>query len=192
MIDRLLLQVGGRLLMVRLLSWNVRGLNDNVKRALLRSVLRGWKCDLVCLQEMKLENIELADVRSVWGSQSVGYSVLRATGAAGGILVLWDTNTFQLISSSCGEFSITCILQMGDDSFSWAFTGVYGPHTRGDKLRMLEELGRVRDGWSGPWCLGGDFNEILYAYERNTGVCSSNVMSELRDFINQKAWLTFR
>jgi len=52
---------------------------------------------------------------------------------------------------------------------------------------MLEELGRVRDGWSGPWCLGGDFNEILYVYERNTGVCPSNAMAEFRDFINQKA-----
>ena len=72
MIDRLFLLVGGKFLMVRLLSWNVRGLNDIVKRALLRSVLRKWNCDLVCLQETKLETIELADVRSVWGIQSVG------------------------------------------------------------------------------------------------------------------------
>jgi len=113
--------------MVRLLSWNVRGLNDNVKRAMLRNVLREWNCDLVCLQEMKLEAIELTDVRSIWGNQFVGYSVLRATGAAGGILVLWNTYTFQLISSSCGDFSITCTLQMRDDSFSWAFTDIYGP-----------------------------------------------------------------
>ena len=52
---------------------------------------------------------------------------------------------------------------------------------------MLEELGWVRDGWSGPWGLGGDFNEILYSYERNTGVCPSNAMAEFRDFINQRA-----
>ena len=43
-------------------------------------------------------------------------AVLRAIGTGGGILVLWNTNTFQLISSSCGEFSITCILQMRDGS----------------------------------------------------------------------------
>ena len=76
---------------------------------------------------------------------------------------------------------------MRDGNFSWAFTGIYGPHAKVDKLRMLEELGQVRDGWSGPWCIGGDFNEILYAYERNIGVCPSNAMAEFRDFINQRA-----
>jgi len=44
---------------------------------------------------------------------------------------------------------------MRDDSLSWAFTVIYGPQARVDKLRMLEELGRVRDGWPDPWCLGG-------------------------------------
>ena len=118
MIDRLLLPVGGKFLMVRLLSWNVRGLNLNVKRAMLRSVLREWNCDLVCLQETKLETIELSDVRSIWGIRSVGFAVLRATGAPGGILVLWNTTTFDRISPSCGDFLVTCILQMRDGSFS--------------------------------------------------------------------------
>jgi len=52
--------------MVRLLSWNVRGLNDSAKRAMLRNVLSEWNCDLVCLQETKLEDIELTDVQSIW------------------------------------------------------------------------------------------------------------------------------
>ena len=47
----------------------MRGLNDNVKRAMLRNVLREWKCDLVCFEETKLETIELSDVKSVWGNQ---------------------------------------------------------------------------------------------------------------------------
>jgi len=51
--------------MVRVLSWNVRSLNDNAKRASLRNLLRDWNCDLVCLQETKLEDIQLSDVRSI-------------------------------------------------------------------------------------------------------------------------------
>ena len=76
---------------------------------------------------------------------------------------------------------------MLDGSFTWVFTSVNGPQTRVDKLRMLEELGRVRDSWPGPWCVGGDFNEILYPYERSSGVCPSNAMAEFRNFINQRA-----
>ena len=76
---------------------------------------------------------------------------------------------------------------MLDGSITWAFTGVYGPQARDEKLRMLEELGRVRDGWPGPWCVGGDFNEILYPYERSSGVCPSNAKVEFRNFINERA-----
>ena len=114
-------------------------------RALLNIFLRGWNCDLICIQETKLEEVELADIRSIWGNQVVGFAVLKAIGTAGGILVLWNKNSFQLISSFCGEFSITC-LQMGDGSTTWAFTGVYGPSVRVDKLKMWDELRRIRDG----------------------------------------------
>jgi len=54
---------------------------------------------------------------------------------------------------------------------------------------MLEELGRVRDGWPGPLVLGGDFNEILHAFVRSTVVCPGNAMAGFRIFINQRALL---
>ena len=76
----------------------MRGINDRDKRALLKKILRDWNCDLICIQETKLEEVELADIRSIWGNQAVGFAVLKAIGAAGGILVLWNKNSFQLIS----------------------------------------------------------------------------------------------
>jgi len=71
--------------------------------------------------------------------------------------------------------------------FNLAFTGVYGPHTRFDKLRMWKELLCARDGWSSPWCIGGDFNEILHGHERSTRVCPYKTMVEFRDLINYSA-----
>ena len=149
--------------------------------------MREWKCDLICLQETKLEKVEMSDIRSFWGIQQVGFSVREAIGSAGEIIVMWNTNSFQLVSSSCGDFSITCFLQSVEGSRLWAFTGIYGPHDRANKLLMLEELGRIRDGWNGPWCIGGDFNEILHFHERSTGQLPSNAMAEFWDFINQSA-----
>jgi len=93
--------------MVRLLTWNVRGLNDSDKRVLLRIFSRVWNCDLICLQETKFENAGLSDIRSIWVNHHVGFLVLKVIGSTGGVLVLWSTNTFQLISSSSGGFSIT-------------------------------------------------------------------------------------
>jgi len=127
----------------------------------------------------------MSNIRSFWGIQQVGFSVREAIGSAGGIIVMWNTNSFQLVSSSCGDFSITCFLQSVEGSRLWAFTGIYGPHDRANKLLMLEVLGRISDGWNGPWCIGGDFKEILHFHERSTGHLRSNAMAEFWDFINQ-------
>ena len=98
--------------------------------------------------------------------------------------MIWDKNTFNLVSSSKGKFSITCILQTVEGGFTWAFTGVYCPQARLDKLRFGEEVQQTRDGWLGLWCLGEDFHEILYLQKKTSGLCSMNTMLEFHDFIN--------
>lgn len=37
------------LMKLKMISWNVRGLNDSQKRLVVRSLLCEWKCDVVCL-----------------------------------------------------------------------------------------------------------------------------------------------
>jgi exonuclease III len=41
----------------KILSWNVRGLNEGNKRLRVRNLLDQWKMDIVCLQETKLQLI---------------------------------------------------------------------------------------------------------------------------------------
>ena len=90
--------------MFRLLSWNVRGINDRDKKVLLKSFLRDWRCDLMCLQETKMEAISLSDVRALLGNHSVDFAALNAVGLSGSVLVMWDKSAYRLVSSSCGDF----------------------------------------------------------------------------------------
>jgi len=90
----------------------VRVINDRDKRLLLKNILRDWSCNLVCIQETKLEEVKLSDIRSIGRNQSMDFVALKAQGFTGGIIVMWDKNFFNLVSSSCGDFSITCIFQM--------------------------------------------------------------------------------
>ena len=39
---------------IKMILWNVRGLNDPRKCFVVKNLLREWKCDVVCLQEMKI------------------------------------------------------------------------------------------------------------------------------------------
>ena len=40
---------------LKMLFWNVRGLNEVEKRLQIRNLLRAWRPDMVCLLETKLE-----------------------------------------------------------------------------------------------------------------------------------------
>ena len=50
---------------IKILSWNVRELNDEEKRKLIKSAVRTQKVDLVCLLETKVQEMKLQVVRSL-------------------------------------------------------------------------------------------------------------------------------
>ena len=70
------------------------------------------------MQETTLEDVSLSVIRSLWGHYYVGFAFLKAVGASGGIIVMWDKSTFSLVSSSQGNFSITCIFQTVEGGFT--------------------------------------------------------------------------
>ena len=69
---------------IRILSWNVRGINNPQKMSVIKNLLRDWKCDVVCLQETKLSSIDLGVIRSLWSIPYVDWVVLYAVNTAEG------------------------------------------------------------------------------------------------------------
>lgn len=69
---------------IKILSWNVRGLNAREKRVVVKSLLKEWKADVVCLQETKFSVVSREKVKEIWGCQWVKWIHLDACGTAGG------------------------------------------------------------------------------------------------------------
>ena len=61
---------------LKIISWNVRGLNDRDKRLRVSNMVRRWGPDVICLQETKMELITRAVIRSLWKGQHVDWSYL--------------------------------------------------------------------------------------------------------------------
>jgi hypothetical protein len=85
----------------RLISWNVKGLNQRSKRLKIRNLLRQWKADIICLQETKLELISNRIMKSLWGCQFVDWCYLPSSEAFGGILLMWDRRVVEKFEA-CG------------------------------------------------------------------------------------------
>ena len=50
---------------LKLLSWNVRGFNNPHKRDIVNNLLKEWKCDVMCFQEIKLDYNNSSVVKSL-------------------------------------------------------------------------------------------------------------------------------
>ena len=112
---------------IKILSWNVRGVNDSNKRKVIKNLIRTNRVDLVCLQETKVQKMNNDMVRSLGVGRFLNWTALNAEGSAGGILLFWDKRRISMVDSMVGSFSVSCLFKMVEDRFQWAFTGVYDP-----------------------------------------------------------------
>ena len=92
---------------IKMISWNVRGLNESRKRLVVKNLLREWKCDVVCLQEMKIASMNRQLVCSLWGYPYVDWAVLEVDQIVGGILIMWDKRVLDKVEVMVGTLSIS-------------------------------------------------------------------------------------
>ena len=70
---------------IKLLNWNVRGLHYPVKRRSVAKLIAELSCNIVCLQETKLEHFDKMIVSEVVGSRfSDSFLFKPARGSKGG------------------------------------------------------------------------------------------------------------
>ena len=102
-------------MILKILSWNVRGLNAVDKRVAVKSIIKKSRADVVCLQETKMEVLGDEVVREVWGSRFIEWVSLPARGSAGGILLGWDKRVVVREGLEIGGFSISCLFRGVED-----------------------------------------------------------------------------
>ena len=80
---------------LKILSWNVRGLNDGRKCLIVKNLLRDWKCDVIYLQETKLAGLDRQLVGSLWSCPYMDWVTLDAVQTAGRVLLKWDRRVLE-------------------------------------------------------------------------------------------------
>ncbi|XP_058076384.1 uncharacterized protein LOC131224965 [Magnolia sinica] len=168
---------------MRILSWNVRGLGPKQKRCLIKDSISRRDPDVLCLREIKIPLFKDSLLTSLWKAKDINWATLNALGTSGGIVVVWKSSKWDLVSSAIGSFSVSVILQDKSSTFSYLISVVYGPNDDHIRVDFWEELSNIKQSFSGPYCFVGDFNVIRFVEEHSRIRRVSPAMERFSDWI---------
>ena len=140
---------------IKILYWNVRGLGLPSKRRLVRRTIKDSACNVFCLQETKLAQLDRKQLISICGERFDASQVLNANGTSGGLLTAWDPSSVDGRPFHFGKFPISTEFRSYTNLVRSVITNVYGPHDYNDRKSFFAELEVLSCFIIDPWAIVG-------------------------------------
>lgn len=152
------------------LSWNYQGLGNPSTVHVLNRTIKQKRPNLVFLMETKLLKSELVFIQNKLGFNSIHVVDVDTShgGRRGRLCLLWNNSLDVSILSTLAHHIDACIKQVNDVG-EWRFCGIYGWSEEIDKPLTWQLIQTLATSSNLLWCCVGDFNEILYLYEKRGG-----------------------
>ncbi|GKE41250.1 RNA-directed DNA polymerase, eukaryota, partial [Tanacetum coccineum] len=106
--------------------------------------------------------MDLVTVKMCWGNLGFDYVHSDSVGNSGGILCVWDSNSFRRISSTVSDYFALIRGVWLKTSKDFLIVSVYAPHDMKEKHMLWDYLSHVILNWKGEVVIMGDFNEVRY------------------------------
>jgi exonuclease III len=169
---------------VKIISWNVRDLNATERCLAVHETLAISSCQIICLQEMKLQNIDSFLALLLDAYKLDKFAFKPAVGTKGGILLLWKDSDVVMSNVRIGLYSISAEVTLRHCMTPFSISTVYGPSRRDDKETFLQHLRHLKPPDGTCWLILGDFNLIYKASDKNNSNLNQSLMSRFRRTID--------
>jgi len=169
---------------MKILFWNIRGLNSGGRKKQLGELLSKHQVDVVCLQETIKQKFTNRELTSLAGGQDMPWEWIRPEGRSGGLLIGADKDCLEITEYKVGRFIQCLSVKSKEDWFSWGIINVYGPVQVDLKPEFLRELMEMILSLEVPVIVGGDFNLVRDSSEKSTGNVNSSLVSLFNYFVN--------
>ncbi|PWA74858.1 hypothetical protein CTI12_AA246600 [Artemisia annua] len=147
---------------MRLLSWNVQGLGNPWMVRHLRELVKENKPSIVFLMETRLHDTKTHGIRRCF--LDFNFLVVNPVRKAGRLMLCWKKNlNVQITSFSNHHISFSVAEDSGRE---WRGSGIYGWPANHDKYQTWMLLRSLKNLSTLPWVCFGDFNEVLYSFEK--------------------------
>ena len=140
-----------------ILNWNVRGINSSDKWLAIRSKIEESAAGIVCIQETKRENFDLAYIHKFCPQRFSKFEFLPSIGASGGIVTVWNETLYSGEMIFQNKFSLSVQFTCKTTNHNWILTNIYGPCSPEDKLEFSDWFSSIQMPSDTDWIIMGDF-----------------------------------
>jgi len=128
---------------------------------------RTIKPDILILLEIMVNECNTARIVKSLGYQF--YDTIPPHNHAGGIWLLWNADNVDVTVIAKEAGALHCMVYEKCTSKQCVLSAVYAPAQPQEKNEFWDYLKRLHDVIDLPWCLTGDFNEMLLSSEKIGG-----------------------
>lgn len=147
---------------MNLLSWNCRGLGNLRTVRILGDLIKSLNPTFVFLSETLVDNSVIAELCSKFGF--AGYFAVDRVGRGGGLAIFWKHNTeCRVVTHSSNHLDVHFV---ENNITMWRLTCYYGFRERSRRQEAWNFLRDLAMDNSVPWCIFGDFNDLLYSTDK--------------------------
>ena len=124
---------------MKLISWNVCGLNDTSKHRMLKGKIIQDKPSILFLQETKCSIENLANLFTrIWKGSQI--TTIDAKVASGGIAIIWNPMQIPLSHFSSTPHSLSSIFHILGTTIRGHIINTYGPQPPNLKIHLIQYL----------------------------------------------------
>ncbi|XP_074342384.1 uncharacterized protein LOC141679922 [Apium graveolens] len=148
-----------------LIAWNCRGLGSPRTVRFLREITQQIKPSFIFLSETLAKKSRVIEV-----CKTINYAgcwVVESQGQSGGLALIWKNEgscTLRESNTHFIDFEVE-----NEQVGRWRYTGFYGCPEWGRKRESWNVLRTLAEKSNLPWCVIGDFNNLMYANEKRGG-----------------------
>lgn len=168
--------------MIKVVSWNVRGMNDPVKVASSRKFLFDNKVDIMVFLETKVKqskSVAVMNRLAPFGGWLHNYNSFHN----GRIWVWWNTQKVNIEELAQGNQFLHCEVDILDKKVLCTF--IYEFNSAHEREELWAAMSQFSANVTLPWLIIGDFNTILHPDERvRIGDSGSTDTRELQNVVS--------
>lgn len=147
--------------------WNCDGFRDPKKHRFVADWTREFDLGFIALIEAGRKAFPDSLLRNICAGRDFLWHCKEPQGRSGGILMGIDLSVFDIGAINERDFYVKFLLRNKSDGFKWTLVCVYGPAQDDLKEQFLAELVNMASKVETHILLGGDFNILRKASEKN-------------------------